>query len=58
MPTTAIECLGLIPGGLLGKRYARQSLSFPNAFIGNPEETLTGPLMETFGGDKLWDKLF
>ncbi|HZM89954.1 MAG TPA: hypothetical protein VFF31_25765, partial [Blastocatellia bacterium] len=28
-----------------------QSPSFPRVFSGNPGETLTGPPIETFGGD-------
>src|SRR5918994_5121195 len=37
------------------KRYSRtsKSLSFPNASIGNPDETTTGPPIRTFGGDSL-----
>ncbi len=28
-----------------------KSLSFPNALVGNPDEAMTGPPTETFGGD-------
>ena len=46
---------GSIPRGLLRKSYSQtpQSLSFPNASIGNPDETMTGPPIKTFGGDDL-----
>ena len=46
---------GLIPRGLLRKIHSRtsKSLSFPNASIGNPDETVTGPPIKTFGGDAL-----
>jgi hypothetical protein len=44
---------GLIPPSLLRKRacQARQSPSFPHVSSGNPDETRTGPLIKTFGGD-------
>ena len=44
---------GSIPHNLLHKSYSQpsKSLSFPNASIGNPSETLTGPPIKTFGGD-------
>src|SRR6266536_6226091 len=41
---------GLISRSLLCKSYS-QSPSFPNAAIGNPGETGTGPPIKTFGGD-------
>ena len=28
-----------------------KSLSFPNALVGNPDESMTGPPTKTFGGD-------
>ncbi len=42
-----------IPCSLLRKIYFQtsKSLSFPNASIGNPAETLPGPPIKTFGGD-------
>src|SRR4030095_4017486 len=44
---------GLIPRSLLrnGNSWSCQSPSFPRVFSGNPGETLTGPPIETFGGD-------
>ena len=30
-----------------------KSLSFPNALVGNPDKTITGPPTKTFGGDSL-----
>src|ERR1700756_5326536 len=46
--------LGSIPCSLLCKSLfqASKSPSFPNAFIGNPGGSLTGPPIKTFGGDK------
>jgi hypothetical protein len=35
----------------LAGSWSLQGLSFPHAFSGNPDETLTGPPIETFGGD-------
>ena len=42
-----------IPHNLLRKSYSQtsKSLSFPNAPIGNPSETRTGPSIKTFGGE-------
>src|SRR5205807_10544292 len=39
--------------GLLYYFQTSKSPSFPNAFIGNPGETVTGPPINTFGGDNL-----
>jgi uncharacterized protein YjbJ (UPF0337 family) len=35
----------------LAASWSFQGLSFPHAFSGNLDETLTGPPIETFGGD-------
>ena len=41
-----------IPRSLLRKTYSQTSSpSFPHAFSGNPDESLTGPPIKTFGGD-------
>jgi hypothetical protein len=42
-----------IPRSLLPKTYSQtsKSPSFPHAFSGNPDESLTGPPIKTFGGD-------
>lgn len=34
-----------------------KSLSFPSASIGNPEKSVTGPPINTFGGDKIVSKI-
>ncbi len=49
----AFNRCGLIPRSLLcnGDSWSSQSPSFPRVFSGNPGETLTGPPIETFGGD-------
>ena len=51
---------GSIPRGLLRKSYSQtsKSLSFPNALIGNPDETMTGPPIKTFGGDNFLINVF
>jgi hypothetical protein len=44
---------GLISRSLLRKQLSQTSSnpSFPNASIGNPDETGTGPSIKTFAGD-------
>ncbi len=34
--------------------FTFKNLSFPNALVGNPDETMIGPPTKTFGGDKLF----
>src|SRR5439155_170908 len=51
--TATFNLFGAIPRSLLRKSNSQTSkrLSFPNASIGNPDETVTRPPTKTFGGD-------
>jgi len=42
--------VGWIPRSLTYSQTSK-SPSFPHAFSGNPDESLTGPPIDTFGGD-------
>ena len=39
------------------KQRPSENLSFPNALVGNPDKTMTGPPIRTFGGDS-FDRFF
>src|SRR3984885_11052354 len=37
---------------LVNVHFQIKNVSFPNAFVGNPETAMSGPPIKTFGGDK------